>query len=296
MKKSAEEPVYKHPVHSLILDPNDSIWKQYFTTTELHEIRHHRTPKLPIIPNNLQEYLNSYNKNWKSGKELYSFADNQRHDPIEEFDKKVFLYNDKLKLDDSPKHDLLHKGWSFIYRIFKDVQAKSMFGERASGAVALGKNEERDMEAKDRRSRKAVDTKLDILFKIGFNEHDFCKVGKYDVTICDDKYFNDSFIKLPKTLRDMLFLLVQDNPSKVNQLSTIEFLVMGLAIELVVMDIPVGNYITQITKTERFMFSTTIDTIAIDSVPLLELTWKSKEIMKQVHKTLNDRKKNTFCC
>lgn len=104
----------------------------------------------------------------------------------------LLLYNDKLTFDDSSKYDLLHEAWPFIYRIFKDVQAKAILGERASGAVALGKNQERDLEAKYRRSRKSIDTKFDILFKISFNGHGLCEAGKDDVTIYDDKYFDEA--------------------------------------------------------------------------------------------------------
>jgi hypothetical protein len=64
--------------------------------------------------------------------------------------------------------------------------------------------------------------------------------------------------------------------------------------ELVVMDILVGEHITRITKTVRFEFPSSIETMAINFLPLLEITWKGKQVMKLVHRTMNDRKrKNT---
>lgn len=60
------------------------------------------------------------------------------------------------------------------------------------------------------------------------------------------------------------------------------------------MDIPVGQHITRITKTARFEFPSSIETMATDFLPLLEITWKGKQAMKMAHKTMNDRKrKNT---
>lgn len=238
MKQLAKESVYEHPVHSMILDPDDPTWKKYFTDTELNEIRHYSPPKLPNIPDDLQEYLNTYDQNWNSGKELYIFADDQKHDPVTEFDKKwiresmvrmseLFLYSDRLQLSNASEDDLLHDVWPFVYRAFKDRDAKALLGERASGAVALAKNEERGLEARNKRSRKAIGDKLDILFKICFNEHGVCEVGKDNVTIVDDKYLDDGLTKLPKILRDMLSLLVQTNPYKINNLTTVGFLVMG---------------------------------------------------------------------
>ncbi|CEG72874.1 hypothetical protein RMATCC62417_08357 [Rhizopus microsporus] len=88
MKQLAEESTYEHSVHSLILSPNDCIWKQYFTVAELNEIRQYRAPQLPNISGDLEEYLNSYDQKWTSAKELYFFADGQKHDPVDEIDKK----------------------------------------------------------------------------------------------------------------------------------------------------------------------------------------------------------------
>ncbi|KAG1448716.1 hypothetical protein G6F46_011062 [Rhizopus delemar] len=305
MKKLAEESIYEHPVHSLILDPDDLIWKQYFTVAELNEIRQHRAPQLPNIPDDLKEYLNSYDQKWTTAKELYFFADSLKHDPVHEFDKKwmresivriseLFLENDVLELNDFSEADLLHDIWPFLYRAFKNKGTKVSLGERASGAVALARNEHRGLEAREKRSRKAIGAKLDIVFKIGYDEHGSCEVGKNDVTVADDKYLNDGLIKLPKTLRDMMALLVQKNSQKINSLLTVGFLVMGLCMELVVVDIPVGQHITRITKTARFEFPSSIETMATDFLPLLEITWKGKQAMKMAHKTMNDRKrKNT---
>jgi hypothetical protein len=61
--------------------------------------------------------------------------------------------------------------------------------------------------------------------------------------------------------------------------------------ELVVMDVPVGQHIACITKTARFEFPSTVETMAVDFLPLLELTWKGKEAMKMVNKMMDDRKR-----
>ncbi|CAO3612156.1 unnamed protein product [Mucor hiemalis] len=302
MLSLAKDSVYEHPVHSLILDPNDVIWKQYFTDAELNEIRQFNAPKLPSIPEDFAEYLRSYEQEWATAKDLYFFADSLHHDPVHEFDKKwaresivrmseLFLESDELELDDFTEADLLHDVWPFIYRAFKNKGAKASLGEKTSGAVAFAKNENRGLETREKRPRKAIGAKLDIVFKIAYNEHGSCEVGKNDVTIVDDKYLNDGMLKLPKTLRDMMALLTQKNPAKMNSIYTVGFLVMGLGMELVVMDIPIGNHITRLTKTCRLEFSTSIKTSMIDFLPLLESTWKGKQMMNMVYKTLNDRKR-----
>ncbi|CAO3598005.1 unnamed protein product [Absidia cylindrospora] len=96
-------------------------------------------------------------------------------------------------------------------------------------------------------------------------------IGKGDVLPVDDKYLNDGLMKLPKTLKDMLVVLVEKNPCKVNQLSSIGYLMMGLGMELIIMDCPVGNSITRVTMTKSLDFPISVSSITSDLLPLLEL-------------------------
>lgn len=57
------------------------------------------------------------------------------------------------------------------------------------------------------------------------------------------------------------------------------------------MDVPVGHHITRISRTSKFEFPSTLSTIAVDFLPLLEATWKGKEAMKTTIKILNNRKR-----
>lgn len=86
----------------------------------------------------------------------------------------------------STEADILHDVWPFLYRAFKTKGIKASLGGKASRAVALAKNEKRGLEARERRQRKAVGAKLDIVFKMCYNEHGSCEVGKDDVTVADD--------------------------------------------------------------------------------------------------------------
>ncbi|KAG1148374.1 hypothetical protein G6F37_004111 [Rhizopus arrhizus] len=256
MKNLAQESVYEHPAHSMILVPDDPVWKNHFTNDELNEIRSFHLTPLPNIPNDIEQYLTIYEEDWKSAKELYKFADDQKHDPVDEFHLKwiresfmraaeLFFYDDTPTLNAYSEADLLHEVWSFVYRAFKDRQIKAALGEKSNIAVAL----------------------------------------------VDDKYLDDGLMKLPKTLRDMLSLLIQKNPAQANHLKTVGFLIAGLTMELVIMDCPVSHHITRISRTPKLEFPSCISVIAVDLPPLLEITWKGKEVMKATIKTLNNRKR-----
>ncbi|CAO0794212.1 unnamed protein product [Mucor circinelloides] len=262
----------------------------------------YRRLDLPSIPDDLIVYLDSYDVQWASAKDLYLFAERQQHDPVDEFDKKwvkesilrmaeLFLYSDELDLNNFSEADLLHDVWSFIYRAFRDKQVKALLGEVASGAVSLAKNKGRCLESKEKRQRKAMGARLDIMFKIGKQEYGTCEVGKSTVTVADDKYLDDDLVKVPKTLRDMLALLVQKNQRMTNSLYTVGFVVMALCLGLVVLDVPVGSHIARITRIARFEFPSSVENMPVDCLPLLELVYKGKQAMIMAKKITNDRKR-----
>lgn len=69
----------------MIIDPDDQVWKDYFTLAELNEIKSVNIKPLKNIPEELESYLDLYDKEWENGLDLYEFADSKKHHPIKEF-------------------------------------------------------------------------------------------------------------------------------------------------------------------------------------------------------------------
>ncbi|KAG1380738.1 hypothetical protein G6F61_003783 [Rhizopus arrhizus] len=69
----------------LSTDPDDQVWKDYFTLAELNEIKSVNIKPLKNIPEELESYLDLYDKEWENGLDLYEFADSKKHHPIKEF-------------------------------------------------------------------------------------------------------------------------------------------------------------------------------------------------------------------
>ncbi|KAI9356053.1 hypothetical protein BD770DRAFT_411404 [Pilaira anomala] len=59
---------------------------------------------------------------------------------------------------------------------------------------------------KDLVKRKIMGARLYILFKNGTDALGSCEVEKACVITVDDKYMDDRLVKLPKTLRDILYI------------------------------------------------------------------------------------------
>jgi hypothetical protein len=87
MKALAELSSYEHPAHSMIIDPDDQVWKDYFTLDELNEIKTFNVKPLKNIPEELESYLDVYDREWENGLDLYEFADSKKHYPIKKFEK-----------------------------------------------------------------------------------------------------------------------------------------------------------------------------------------------------------------
>ncbi|KAI8977129.1 hypothetical protein BDF20DRAFT_835961 [Mycotypha africana] len=200
----------------------------------------------------------------------------------------LFEERELLNTNDFSESDLLHTLWTFVYRVFKKGEVKAQLGERMSVSSALGKNEGRSLEFIQRRERKVVGAKVDILFTKFTNEIGCAEVGKQDVLVIDDKYLDNGMVKLPRTIRDMLCVLVQANPYKINQLYTIGFLMMGLNLEFLVLNVPAGKTVTRITRTKKLSFPSKPENIRMDFLPMLEVTLMGKALMENLARIIDD--------
>ncbi|KAI8329467.1 hypothetical protein BC941DRAFT_463710 [Chlamydoabsidia padenii] len=107
-----------------------------------------------------------------------------------------------------------------------------MLGERCSVAVAFRRNEERGLEA---------------------------------VESDQGRQWRQSYLK---TSRDVLSILIQKAPAKVNDLTTTSV----TELKLILMGIPVGQSITRIMKTPKLGFPSSFETFAADLISILEAT------------------------
>lgn len=201
MKALVECSSFEHPVHSMIMDPDDIVWMRYFTPDELNEIKSYGVKPLEKLPQELQKYLDSYDKEWKTGNKLCEYAENQKYIPLIEFDKRwirqsiigiseLFCDNNhQLHFEDYSESDLLHELWPFVYKCFRDRRIQGKLGERSSIAVGLARNANRSLETiKKKGKEKQWEQKL---FKVGNKEFGSCEIGRDKVTVVDDKYMDD---------------------------------------------------------------------------------------------------------
>ncbi|EIE88706.1 hypothetical protein RO3G_13417 [Rhizopus delemar RA 99-880] len=301
--QAINDSTFEHPCLSYIVDLADPIWPNYFSPEETDEVRTYNFVELPDLQDEIQNCINLYDNNTlKTAADYYEFASDQKLKFSDSFEKRwikesimnaagLFEEGELLNTNDFFEGDSLHTLWTFVYRAFKKSEVKAKLGERTSVSSALGKNEGRSLEFRERRERKAIGAKVDILFKKITDEVGCTEVGKHDVLVIDDKYLDDGMVKLPRTIRDMLCVLVEANPHKINQLYTIGFLMMGLNLDLLIMNVPAGKTVTRITRIKKLPFPGKPKNIRLDFLPLLEVTLMGKALMENLARIIDDRKR-----
>ncbi|KAG1472238.1 hypothetical protein G6F56_001656 [Rhizopus delemar] len=301
--QAINDSTFEHPCLSYIVDLADPIWPNYFSPEETDEVRTYNFVELPDLQDEIQNCINLYDNNTlETAADYYEFASDQKLKFNDSFEKRwikesimnaagLFEEGELLNTNDFSESDLLHTLWTFVYRAFKKSGIKAKLGERTSVSSALGKNEGRSLEFRERRERKVTGAKVDILFKKITDEVGCTEVGKHDVLVIDNKYLDDGMVKLPRTIRDMLCVLVETSPHKINQLYTIGFLMMGLNLELLIMNVPAGKTVTRITRTKKLPFPNKPKNIRLDFLPLLEVTLMGKALMESLARIIDDRKR-----
>lgn len=61
--------------------------------------------------------------------------------------------------------------------------------------------------------------------------------------------------------------------------------------ELLVVDMPFGNLVSRVVRSSRLIYPVKIKNFAVDFIPLLELAYTGKHIMKNNINVLDDRKR-----
>lgn len=197
--KAIEDSSYDYPCISCILDLEDPIWQEYFTRGVCEEIKAYNVVQLPVIEDDVQAYINYYDNNDSStAGDYYDFASKQILKFSSSYKKlwmkdsivnagEQFGVRESLDLNDFSEGDLLHFHWVFVYRAFRNSEVKAKLGEGTSTSSALGRNEGRSVELTERRERKNVGAKVDILFEKINHQVGCAEAGKHDVLHIDDK-------------------------------------------------------------------------------------------------------------
>ncbi|KAG1135866.1 hypothetical protein G6F37_012478 [Rhizopus arrhizus] len=298
---------HDHPSHSFIIDTRDSNYKTYevFSSAELDEIKAFEEKKLPIMPTELRDYINSFNKN--SIQELrrqifqsQEFDQEYSHKDSHDYDWDRFtIYSllreyeaGSLKKEHGEAWYMAHV-WHFIDTVFNgEDEITVLRGETSSSSSSKRKNKDRSIAAVEPLERKKIGKKCDMIFAKKSCSHD--KVEEYGASEAGKTYDGDQatkrleegLVKLPKCLKDMLdnILPKADDHKK---LQTVGFIHSGLQSYVVRADRPT-KYITRIQKSRTYHLSSDISQFGTTVLPAIYIAWIIKDIVRNTHNVIQE--------
>ncbi|KAI7847962.1 hypothetical protein BDC45DRAFT_524750 [Circinella umbellata] len=290
MKKFALTCIYEH----MILDIADDNWKGYFTKEELAEIELIKKPTILELPDEMIKYLDNY-KNLETLTDIWNENNKHNFHPINQpvmnwVDTSVARAVDILLKNIHNKYkteaDLMKRIWVLIDCCFDDGELDSISGEYVSKATTEVANSDRTIAATNCMSRRKSGTKTDLLFTTEFLEFGTCEAGK--ITDANNtKTLCELGKKLPKTLKDMMFVLAKECPSKLRELKTCGFIISGLNILPVLMDCPDG-YVARINRPSRFFHHPTNASNFLKNMrSIVRVIYDAKVVMNNVSKVLD---------
>ncbi|KAI9488776.1 hypothetical protein BDB00DRAFT_771930, partial [Zychaea mexicana] len=274
-------------------DPMDPCWSEYFTKEEIQEIRMHNAPQLQELPEGLQAYLRVF-ANKHVLEDLVELHLRHRFHPSkvdERWAEKAIgevldLYYYSYNFFNKTENDLLRRLWIFIEKCFDESVFEVVSGEKASTASSERKNDERSLPGTTAIPRKTVDAKVDILVRHLEHEYAAGEAGVSGGVTCT-KFVVESNLKLPKTLKDIIWSLSKRSPGKIRSIRVPGFVINGTELAIKIMDLPRGN-VCRLYSFAAMEFPLTAETFYKGFVPLLTLVWQCKSLLKATLKSVQE--------
>ncbi|CAG8765385.1 8_t:CDS:10, partial [Dentiscutata erythropus] len=289
---------HEHLCHSFVIDPNDKIYvdEEVFTESELDEIRTYKIKPMPLMPQDLLTYLNSFRvfdisdlrnailkpQQWDS---TYNRQTHFDHDWI-----RNTMYNllheyeaENLERNHLELWFLIHI-WSFIDRGFGNIDGvEATRSESSSLASSNRKNRNRTVSAIVSMKRKIMGRRGDLIIRKVSTEYGCSEAGKSFNGDNGTKLLYERGIKTPK-MKDMFYSLcvaVGMEENKIRKLQSIGFIHAGLMILLLRLDSPAG-YTCRVLRTKMLEIPSQITQFGSKALPVIMLAWKAKMIVRDM--------------
>ncbi|KAG2218387.1 hypothetical protein INT45_013338, partial [Circinella minor] len=299
MEECARDYTVEQGAHSLIVDPLDSVWGNYFTEEEREEISSTNAPELPPLTLQMTEYLQKF-ENLTDLDDLFNKANEDYFNPKKDAElywlKQSIInaleiyYCGFLDKEVKSESDLLHRIWRPIYLCFDHSANISVTsGEKTSYASALRKKESKtETEAPS----KFFGTRTDLLFftPITMKEFGTAEMGLKSATE-SNKSVNELKLKVPKTMKDMLLRLIKLSPVEPDKIITCGFNISGVYLNQLVMDNPKG-YVCRVSRFPvELQYPVSPDNFIQLFKPILATIYGTRIQMESTLKHIDDERK-----
>ncbi|KAI9274533.1 hypothetical protein BDA99DRAFT_241974 [Phascolomyces articulosus] len=182
--------------------------------------------------------------------------------------------------------DVIRRVFPFIEKCFDESVFRITSGEKASVSSSERKNANRSITGVKGIDRKDTGHKVDVIISHLDFEYGCAEAGlKGGSTSL--KWINEASIKVPRLMKDMLWLMLKPNPTAINDVIMPGFVINGLDMMVETMTIP-KHYVCILNKFGPMPFPDKIESFYKQLIPLLTLTWQTKAAVKNTLKAIND--------
>ncbi|CAI2193859.1 18317_t:CDS:2, partial [Funneliformis geosporum] len=239
-----------------------------FSPSELKEIYTYNQKSLPNMPQDLLEYLGSYQLAPRVFRpEPWQSAYNRQKDFDRDWirntvDNLIREYEtDSLKKGDHLEGWLLSHVWLFIDKAFENIEGvEAIRGESCSIASSSRKNRDRKVPSVSSMPRKIMGRKGDLIIRCMYREYGCGEAGKLHTGYNGTKILRERGLKTPKMMKDQfddLCIHMGSKEKKVRKLETIGFIHAGLSVLLLRLDSPAG-YVSRISRSKMLTIPSNI--------------------------------------
>ncbi|KAL7324023.1 hypothetical protein PS15p_210597 [Mucor circinelloides] len=273
-----------HPSQSFIFDVNDSelyIKHGIFTSEEIEEIMTDSN-NLPLqLPDDFKQYLNKFNckstvdiRKALLQKESWEDSyDQDKHFDLDWIKQSIHMLVQEYELgsfanDHSENWYNIHL-WCIIDRCFGNLKGIEVIrGEGASMASAVRKNAKRTLEDVNNSSRKNMGRRFDFLIRE--NRPKSSNSLEYGAA------------ELPRVLKDMLDMLIQEKQGDASNLCTFGVVHSGLHMQLISVDRPNG-YTTRVNEGKPLRIPIDVESFGEKVLPILVQVYQLKQLVRGVY-------------
>ncbi|KAG2224490.1 hypothetical protein INT45_010556 [Circinella minor] len=223
------------PALSFILDTCNPNWEDYFNKEELEELRNSGKPVLRPIPVGLVSKFNEVEK-LKGVLEAYDYGHQIKHHPINDpllawlsqalmQTSKFFIPGSSTPIQRFLESDSLYYLWFPVNTIFHNSNIQALRKEKTSNSHANLLNKKRKLSSSLEIEREKIGRRIDTIY-IGSD----IELGGLEIGARRDntKEFQDSMLKLPLVLKDMLTEIINHRPSLLRDAHVLGYNINGI--------------------------------------------------------------------
>ncbi|KAI8364083.1 hypothetical protein BD560DRAFT_373425 [Blakeslea trispora] len=286
----------EHPMHSLILDVDDAIYKTMLTDKELEEVKDKAANTLcDPLPANLQEIMMKLDRK-KTALSMYDAISEVEAHPFRDIDEYwlkqsilnyVLLFAEETQLvKQETEQDLLDDVYGFIKKSCK-LSGTKAYGAKQSKASSEASNRTRSLASNSLAQRQPCADNADLTFEYNGYELFCLEIGLEDKGANGTKELNERGLRSPKMMKNFCCRLAKNLNVSPEKIKITNIIISGMSITAQVMSFENGS-ISLLSRSPRLQMPSSVKEIPRLLPPVLSLIYNLNQVVLSTINVIDD--------